>query len=127
MRSVVALAGAAVVATAGAAGPALAEPSQGTATANLQALAPSGLFTWGDEIAGDLGNGVDGGAPLYGTPVMQADSPVSIPLPAGVRQLVAYDYDGAALLSNGTVATTPGASWATALRRITCVPSRFQA
>ena len=36
---------------------------------------------------------------------MQADSPVSIPLPASVRQLVAYGQDGMALLSNGTVAT----------------------
>jgi len=103
MSRVAAIAGAALVALAGAAAPAAAAPSQGKDRAALQALAPPSMFDWGDEIAADLANGVFGNN-LTGSEANQADSPVSIPLPAAVRQLVASNYDGVALLSNGTVA-----------------------
>jgi alpha-tubulin suppressor-like RCC1 family protein len=107
-RSAAALAGAAVVALAGAAVPAAAAPSQQAAHAALQALAAPSLFDWGDEALGDLGNDVNGPAQLavsFGKPAMIAPSPAPISLPASVRQLVAFDDDGMALLSNGTVAT----------------------
>ena len=100
---VVAVAAAAVALGPGLAAPAMAASSQPTSHAALQTLAPPGMFDWGDEIAGELGNGVYGNN-LTGSEANQADSPVSIPLPAGVRQLVAASYDGVALLSNGTVA-----------------------
>jgi alpha-tubulin suppressor-like RCC1 family protein len=103
-RPVLALVGPVVVALAGAAAPAAAAPARPAAHAALPALAPAGLYTWGNEIFGDLGNGVNGGIPGFGGQLMQADTPVSIPLPASVRQLVAYGQDGMALLSNGTVA-----------------------
>jgi alpha-tubulin suppressor-like RCC1 family protein len=94
--------------TAAPAGPAAAAPSQASDGAALQALAPPSLFTWGDEALGDLGNGVLGPDQLaasLGKPAMIAASPAPIPLPASARQLVAFNDDGMALLSNGTVAT----------------------
>jgi alpha-tubulin suppressor-like RCC1 family protein len=67
-------------------------------------LAPAGLFSWGNEFDGALGNGVFGNS-LDGAQASQADSPVPVSLPSGVRQLVAFGYDGAAVLTNGTVLT----------------------
>ena len=105
-HSVVALTGAALVAVAGAAVPAAAAPGQREAPAAVQALAPPSLFDWGDEIFGELGNGTYGGIPGFGGgPVIEADSPVSMTLPASVVQTSARGYNGAALLANGTVAT----------------------
>jgi hypothetical protein len=107
-RALAALTGAATIVTVAAAGPAAAAPSRAADRAALQALAPPSLFTWGDEALGDLGNGVLGPDQLaegFGTPPMIAAQPVPIPLPASVRQLVAFNDDGMALLSNGTVAT----------------------
>lgn len=99
-RSVAALIGAATIVTAGTAGSAAAAPSQAAAGDRPALLAPvpSSLFTWGDEAVGELGNGVDDAADI-------APSPAPVSLPTGVRQLVAYNDDGMALLSNGTVAT----------------------
>ena len=107
-RSVAALAGAAVVALAGAAAPAAAAPGQPGRRAVLQALAPPSLFGWGDEALGDLGNGVNGPDQLAGSVTGQqfvAATPAPVALPASVRQLVAFNDDGMALLSDGTVAT----------------------
>jgi len=102
-RSAAVLAGAAVVALAGAAVPAAAAPSQPASHAALQALAPPGLFTWGDEWFGALGNGSFGNW-FSGADAEQVDTPAPVALPGGVTQLVASDLDGIALLSNGTVA-----------------------
>jgi alpha-tubulin suppressor-like RCC1 family protein len=99
MRSVLALAGASVVVVAGAAAPAVAAPSQREA---LQALAPPSLFTWGYDEYGQLGNGQGGG--VFG-PWPEADIPISIPLPAGVRQVSASGRDDAAVLADGRLAT----------------------
>jgi alpha-tubulin suppressor-like RCC1 family protein len=107
-RSAAALAGAAVVALAGAAVPAAAAPIHPADHAALQTLAPPSLFDWGDEALGDLGNGVNGPDQLAGSFTGQqfvAATPAPVALPAGVRQLVAFNDDGMALLSNGTVAT----------------------
>jgi alpha-tubulin suppressor-like RCC1 family protein len=69
----------------------------------VAALAPPGLFTWGDEWEGALGNGIFGWN-LAGKDAQQVDTPAPVALPAGVTQLVALETDGIALLSNGTVA-----------------------
>ena len=127
-RSLTALTGAAVVALAGAAAPATAAPSHPAAHAALQALAPPSLFDWGDEALGELGNGVNGPDQLavsFGKPAMIAPSPAPIPLPAGVRQLVAFRDDGMALLSNGTVATWGDGSYGQTgdgVRNISLIP-----
>ena len=123
-----ALIGAATIVTAAAAGPAAAAPSQAADGAALQALAPPSLFTWGDEALGDLGNGVNGPDQLavsFGKPDMIAASPAPIPLPASVRQLVAFNDDGMALLSNGTVATWGDGSYGQTgdgVRNISLIP-----
>jgi alpha-tubulin suppressor-like RCC1 family protein len=127
-RSLTALTGAAVVALAGAAAPAAAAPRQPEHPAALQALAPPSLFDWGDEALGELGNGVNGPDQLavsFGKPAMIAASPAPIPLPASVRQLVAFDDDGMALLSNGTVATWGDGSYGQTgdgVRNISLIP-----
>ncbi|HEY7142936.1 MAG TPA: PASTA domain-containing protein [Streptosporangiaceae bacterium] len=105
LRQAVALAGAAVLVVAAAASPAAATPGQRGAHAALQALAPPGLFTWGDALFGELGNGEDGGIPGLGGTLIEEDSPGSVSLPGTVAQLSADGDDGAALLANGTVAT----------------------
>jgi alpha-tubulin suppressor-like RCC1 family protein len=102
LHSVLALAGASVVVVAGAAAPAVAAPGQREARAALQALAPPSLFTWGYDDFGQLGNGQGGG---YFGPWPEADIPISIPLPAGVRQVSASGRDDAAVLADGRLAT----------------------
>ena len=59
-QGVVAAASAALALSAGlaSAAPALAAPVASQATAAAQPLAPPGLFTWGGEEYGQLGNGV---------------------------------------------------------------------
>src|SRR5689334_19420204 len=81
-RPAAALAGAVVVALAGAVVPAAAAPGQPTGHAALQALAPPGLFTWGDEFGGALGNGIFGWN-LGGADAQQVDTPAPVALPAG--------------------------------------------
>lgn len=92
-----------MVTLAGAVVPAVAAPSQPAGHAALLALAPSGLFTWGNEWEGALGNGSFGGY-FGGKDAEQVDTPAPVALPGGVTQLVASGTDGFALLSNGTVA-----------------------
>ena len=127
-RSAAALTGAAVVALAGAAAPAAAAPSQPEYHAAVQSLAPPSLFDWGDEAVGELGNGVDGPDQLavsFGKPAMISASPAPIPLPSSVRQLVAFNDDGMALLSNGTVATWGDGSYGQTgdgVRNISLIP-----
>jgi alpha-tubulin suppressor-like RCC1 family protein len=102
LHSVLALAGGSVLVMVGAAAPAVAAPSQGDARPALQALAPPSLFTWGYDQYGQLGNGQGGG--YYG-PWPEADIPISISLPAGVRQASASGRDDAAVLADGRLAT----------------------
>jgi alpha-tubulin suppressor-like RCC1 family protein len=102
-RPAAALAGAAVVALAGTVVPAAAAPGQPAGHAALLALAPPGLFTWGSEDAGALGNGSFGNG-YGGADAQQVDTPAPVALPAGVTQLVGSETDGFALLSNGTLA-----------------------
>jgi alpha-tubulin suppressor-like RCC1 family protein len=96
------LAAGSLLVMAGAAAPAVAAPGQRDARAALQALAPPGLFTWGYDDYGQLGNGQGGG---YNGPWPEADIPISIPLPAGVRQVSALGRDDAAVLADGRLAT----------------------
>jgi len=102
-RPAAALAGAAAVALTGAVVPAAAAPGQSAGHAAPPALAPPGLFTWGDEWEGALGNGIFGWS-FGGKDAQQVDTPAPVALPAGVTQLVASETNGFALLSNGKVA-----------------------
>lgn len=102
LRLAVALAGTAVVTIAAAASPAAAAPSQRADRAAAQALTPPGLFGWGGDNYGDLGNGATG----------LVTTPVSVALPAGLRQVSAgLDFSSAAVLSDGRVATWGHNNW----------------
>ena len=68
------------------------------------ALAAPGLFGWGTEDLGELGNGV-------ANPSLSAYLPQPVTLPAGVVQLSAYDRTSAAVLAGGRVATWGDNAW----------------
>jgi alpha-tubulin suppressor-like RCC1 family protein len=102
LRPAVAVAGAAAVIIAAAAAPAAAAPGARGTPAAAAVLAPAGLFAWGSAARGQLGNGVTGG--LTSNQV-GADTPVSITLPAGARQISSGGLNSAAVLANGTLAT----------------------
>lgn len=105
-RGTAAAAGAAVTLMAGlaAATPAAAAPVAAQANAAAQALAPPGLFGWGSEALGELGNGVSG-------PALEADTPQPVRLPAGVTQISAEGNNGAAVLASGNIATWGDNAW----------------
>jgi hypothetical protein len=88
--------------------PAVAAPTTGQVAAAAQALAPPGLFAWGSEDYGELGNGVTSPPGPQG---YEADAPQAVTLPATVSQLSASGNDGAALLANGRVATWGDNAW----------------
>jgi hypothetical protein len=90
---VVAVVIAATAVLANAAPAATAAAQAGPAAA---ALASPGLFGWGEDNNGDLGNGTTG----------DYASPIAVALPAGVRQVSAgVNFSSAAVLSDGRVAT----------------------
>ena len=74
--------------------------------AALSALAPPGLFTWGNDFGGVLGDGRIGtlGGPFGGTPII-ITLPESISLAGSVRQVSASSSGGAAVLADGRVET----------------------
>ena len=69
----------------------------GQTLAAPQVLAPPGLFAWGEDFGGALGDG-------RSQPVILT-LPESISLAGSVRQISAAGFGGAALLTNGTVET----------------------
>ncbi|HEY7144930.1 MAG TPA: hypothetical protein VH637_11825 [Streptosporangiaceae bacterium] len=111
MYSVIAVAGAAAAVVAAAAGPATAAPGAGqlpgaprsAAAASrppaAQALAPPGVFGWGDNEFGQVGTGSVNAA--------EYDSPVAVTLPASTVQVAASpdDFFSAAVLAGGTLET----------------------
>ena len=86
--------------------PAEAAQAAPPSRAALSALAPPGLFTWGNDFGGTLGDGRIGtlGGPFGGTPII-ISLPESISLAGSIRQVSASASGGAAVLADGRVET----------------------
>ena len=98
-RAIIAVTGAAVALGLATAAPAAAAPMAAQTSGAAQAFSPPGLFGWGDDEFGQVGTG--------STNAGDYDSPVSVTLPAGVRQIAASpdDFFSAAVLTSGKLAT----------------------
>jgi alpha-tubulin suppressor-like RCC1 family protein len=86
--------------------PAQAAPIAAQSPTALQALAPPGLFSWGNDFGGVLGDGRIGtlGPPLGDHPVI-ITLPESISLAGSIRQVSASGSGGAAVLTDGRLET----------------------
>lgn len=108
MSRIIAIAGAAFALVTGvvAALPAEAAQAAPPSRAALSALAPPGLFSWGNDFGGTLGDGRIGtlGGPFGGTPVI-ITLPEAISLAGSIRQVSASYSGGAAVLTDGRLET----------------------